>query len=49
VKGAKLSTVLDVAGVLLLATFAFLVWPPLALLVVGGACLFASWALDRTK
>jgi len=47
VKGAKLTTVLDVAGVVLVAAFALLVWPPLALLVAGAACLFASWAWDR--
>lgn len=35
--------VLDLLGVCLLATFAFVVWPPLPLLVVGLAALYASW------
>lgn len=42
-----LSTVLDVAGVLLLASCAFLVFPPAALAVVGVACLVASWRVER--
>ena len=44
-----MTTVLDVVGVVLVAAFAFLVWPPLALLVAGGACLFVSWAWDRSR
>jgi hypothetical protein len=49
VREAKLTTVLDVVGVVLVAAFAFLVWAPLALLVAGLACLFASWSWDRSR
>lgn len=42
-----MTTVLDVVGVVLVAAFAFFVWPPLVLLVAGGASLAASWAWDR--
>ena len=38
-----LTTALDLVGVACLATFAFLLFPPSALLVVGVAALFASW------
>lgn len=38
-----LTTVLDLLGVALLATFAFFVWPPLTLAVLGAAALVASW------
>lgn len=37
-----LTTILDVLGLLLVAAFAFFVWPPLSLLVVGAALLLAS-------
>lgn len=37
-----LTTVMDVAGVALLAAFAFFVWAPLPLLVLGLAALAAS-------
>lgn len=43
-----ISTYLDVLGVFLLALFAFQVWPPLCLLVVGVAALLISWRLNRT-
>ena len=35
--------VLDIAGLILLALFAWFVWPPLALFAVGVSCLFISW------
>ena len=38
-----LTTALDLLGVALVAVFAWFVWPPLPLLVVGAAILFASW------
>jgi len=38
-----LTTVLDLLGVALLAGFAWFVWPPLVLAVVGVAILAASW------
>lgn len=37
------STYLDLAGVFLIALFAFAVWPPLCLLVMGVAALLISW------
>jgi hypothetical protein len=43
VRAVNLTTLLDVFGVAALAAFAFFVWPPAALLVVGAALLFASW------
>lgn len=42
------TTSLDVLGVFLLALFAFQVWPPLCLLVVGIASLLISWQMSRT-
>ena len=39
--------VLDLLGVGLLAAFAFVCWPPLPLLVVGAAALFASWRASK--
>ena len=39
----KLSDLLDVLGVSCLAVFAFAVWPPACLLVVGVAALVAAW------
>ena len=41
------STVLDVLGALLVAAFAFCVWPPAALLVLGVGCLLVSWQSSR--
>jgi hypothetical protein len=35
--------VLDLLGVACVALFAFAVWPPAALLVVGVAALLISW------
>lgn len=40
-------TILEVLGVLLLALFAWFVWPPAAALVVGVALLLASWRNSR--
>lgn len=39
--------VLDIVGLGLLSGFAFIVWAPLPLLVVGLAALFASWRSTR--
>lgn len=38
-----MTTALDLAGIALLAAFAWFVWPPAALMVVGAACLVISW------
>lgn len=43
----QLTTVLDLLGVAALAAFAFFVWPPLLLLVIGVAALGASWVRER--
>jgi hypothetical protein len=43
-----LTTILDLFGVFLLVAFAFLVWPPLALLVAGSLALVASWRLSAS-
>ena len=42
-----ISTYLDILGVFLIALFAFAVWPPLCLLVVGVAALLISWQRSR--
>lgn len=42
-----LTTLLEILGVTLLAVFAFFVWPPLPLLVVGAAILAGCWAAER--
>lgn len=39
-----LTTSLDLVGLACLCVFGFLVWPPLAILVVGLGCLAASRA-----
>lgn len=39
----KPTDVLDLAGIICLALFAFAVWPPAALLVIGAAALLVSW------
>lgn len=41
-----MTTYLDILGVFLLALFAFSVWPPACLLVVGVAALLISWKLS---
>lgn len=38
-----LTTLLDILGVAFLAAFAWFIWPPLVLAVVGLAVLAASW------
>jgi hypothetical protein len=38
-----LTTALDLLGVACLTAFAYELWPPLVLLVVGVAALLASW------
>ncbi len=43
----RVSTLLDLMGVSLVAGFAWFVWPPAPLLVVGVAALVASWARTR--
>lgn len=42
-----LSTVLDLLAAASLAAFAWFVWPPLVLLVVGVAALVISWQSSR--
>lgn len=42
-----LTTALDVVGALLLSVFAFFIWPPAALAVVGLACFVASWRASQ--
>lgn len=42
-----LTLCLDLAGVLLLVFFAYLLWAPLALLVGGTFALVASWSIQR--
>lgn len=39
----KLTDLLDLLGVSCLALFAFAVWPPACLLVVGVAAVLMSW------
>lgn len=38
------TTILEVLGLFCLAMFAFAVWPPACLLVMGTAALLISWA-----
>lgn len=38
-----LTTLLDILGLALLATFAWFVWEPLPLAVAGAGVLVASW------
>ena len=42
-----MTTVLDLLGIACLAAFAFLVWPPAGLLVLGLAALIVSWRASR--
>lgn len=44
-----LTTALDLCGALLLAAFAWFVWPPLVLLVGGVAALVISWQAERRR
>lgn len=39
----RVTTYLDLLGVACVAFFAFAVWPPACLLVVGVAALLISW------
>lgn len=41
------SDVFDLAGVCLVAMFAYMVWPPAVLLVVAAACFVASAQAHR--
>jgi hypothetical protein len=43
-----MSTVLDLLGVVCLAVFAFFVWEPAALLVIGVAALLISWRVSSS-
>ncbi len=43
-----LTTILEVTGAFLIVAFAFIVWPPLALLVAGALCLLASFLITRS-
>ncbi|WP_418059950.1 hypothetical protein [Pimelobacter simplex] len=43
----KVTDMLDVIGVAMIATFAGLVWTPLCLLVIGLAALAMSWKASR--
>ncbi len=40
-----MTTVLDLVGVAALGGFAWFVWPPLVLLVLGVSALVVSWRL----
>lgn len=42
-----LTTLLDLLGVACVAAFAFFVWPPACLIVIGAACLYVSWRASR--
>lgn len=42
-----LTTALDLLGVVCLAAFAWFVWEPAPLLVVGAFALAASWKASR--
>lgn len=41
-----MAVMMTVAGVVLLCAFAFLVWPPLVLLVAGSALTVAGLGVD---
>lgn len=42
-----LTTFLDLLGIACLASFAFFVWPPACLIVIGVAALAMSWKASR--
>jgi hypothetical protein len=42
------TTYLDILGVFCLALFAFSIWPPACLLVMGVAALAISWVATRS-
>lgn len=44
-----LTTALDLLAVASLAAFAWFVWEPLPLVVIGAAAIAASWKLEHGK
>lgn len=48
-RAAVVTTYLDAVGVALTSVFAFVIWPPLALLVLGAFALVASWQIQRGR
>lgn len=42
-----MTTALDLLGVACLAAFAFFVWPPACLGVIGAAALLISWRASK--
>lgn len=42
------TTILDILGVIFLASFAYFLWPPAPLLVLGAAFLLISWRSTST-
>lgn len=44
-----MTSYLDIAGAALVTIFAFVVWPPLALLTAGAFALWASYAMTPRK
>lgn len=44
-----LTTLLDLLGIVLLAAFAWFIWPPLVLLVVGVFALLSSRSLTGRR
>lgn len=45
--GAVVTTVLDLIGIVCLATFAWFVWPPAVLLPVAVGAFVVSWSANR--
>lgn len=48
-RGPAVTTFLELFGVFCLAAFAFFLWPPACLLVVGVAALWVSWQSTASK
>lgn len=44
----RIITLLELVGLGCLAGFAYLVWPPAVLLVLGAAAILTAWTLSRT-
>jgi hypothetical protein len=44
-----LTTALDLLAIALLAAFAYFIWWPLMLAVIGAGCLVASWRIEAAK
>lgn len=42
-----MTTVLDILGVACVAAFAFFIWPPACLGVIGVSALLISWRASR--